>query len=222
MLQSVLQDQYTTIVCLQYCFGREERLIVAKEPHSKAKKEIAFICAKPSVLEKSKSIEKLPKTIVSEVLQESGGFEGVLRNRKQIYNAKLRLKEEKDEVVEIRDFYKREQNSQLHFIREVNLVPKVSVFVSTEQQLIDIERFYTKTSHFFILGFDSTYNAGSYYVTISTYRHLMFRTKESIHPLFMGPSLIHTDRTYYSHYKLPESMIKTNKNLKNILVFGTD
>ena len=164
----------------------------------------------------------MPKTIVSEVLQKSGGFEGVLRNRKQIYNAKLRLKEEKDEVVEIRDFYKREQNSQLHFIREVNLVPKVSVFVSTEQQLIDIERFYTKTSHFFILGFDSTYNAGSYYVTISTYRHLMFRTKESIHPLFMGPSLIHTDRTYYSHYKLPESMIKANKNLKNILVFGTD
>ena len=139
-----------------------------KRTHSNAKKEIAFICAKPSVLEKSKSIEKLPKTIVSEVLQESGGFEGVLRNRKQIYNAKLRLKEEKDEVVETRDFYKREQNSQLNFIREVNLVPKVSVFVSTEQQLIDIERFYTKTSHFFILGFDSTYNTGSYYVTIST------------------------------------------------------
>ena len=61
MLHSVLQDQYTTIVCLQYCFGREERLIVAKEPHSKAKKEIAFICAKPSVLEKSKSIENCRK-----------------------------------------------------------------------------------------------------------------------------------------------------------------
>ena len=164
----------------------------------------------------------MPKTIVSDVLQESDGFEGVLRNRQQIYNAKLRLKEEKHEVVEIMDLYKREQNSQLHFIREVNLAPKVSVFVSTEQQLIDIEHFYTKTSHFFILGFDSTYNTGSYYVTISTYRYLMFRTKQGIHPLFMGPSLIHTGRTYNSHYKLPESMIKANKNLKNILVFGTD
>ena len=90
-----------SIVCLQYCFGREERLIVAKEPHSNAKKE-------------------------------------------------------KDEMVEIMDLYKREQNSQLYLIRDVNLAPKVSLFVSTEQQLIDIERFYTKTSHFFLLGFDST------------------------------------------------------------------
>ena len=114
------------------------------------------------------------------------------------------LKKEKDEAVEIMDLYKREQNYQLHLIRDVNLAPQVSVSVSTEQQLIDIERFYTKASHFFILGFDSTYNTRSYYVTISTYRHLMFLTKEGDHPLFMGPSLTHTSKTYNSHYKLPE------------------
>ena len=47
---------------------------------------------------------KLPKTIVLDVLQESGGFEGVqgqnnlVGNREETYNAKLRVKQEKDEV----------------------------------------------------------------------------------------------------------------------------
>ena len=55
------------------------------------------------------------------------------------------MKKEKDEMIEIMDLYKKERNAQLHFIREVNLAPEVSVFVSTEQQLRDIERFCTKT-----------------------------------------------------------------------------
>ena len=64
-------------LCLQYHFDREERSIVAKEPHGNAKKEIAFIRSKSSLLEKVKNSGKLPKTIVWHVLQESGGLEGV-------------------------------------------------------------------------------------------------------------------------------------------------
>ena len=60
----------------------------------------------------------------------------------QIYNAKSRVREEKYEVVQVMHLYKTEQNSKLHFIREVTLAPEVSVFVSTEQQLIDNERFF--------------------------------------------------------------------------------
>ena len=167
----------------------------------------------------------MPKTIVSDVLQESGAFEGVqgqndlVGNRQQIYNAKWRVKKEKDEMVEIMDLYKKERNAQLHFIREVNLAPEVSVFVSTEQQLRDIERFCTKTSHFCTLGSNSTYNIGSYYVTISKDRHLMFCSKEGIHSVFMGPSLIHKGRTYNSYYKLPESMIKASKQIKMLKIF---
>ena len=110
------------IVCLQYYFDREERSIVAKESHGNSKKEIAFILTKPSVVEKIKNSGKIPKVIVSNVLHESGGFEDVqgqddlVRNRQQIYDAKSNVKEEKDEVVEVMDLYKREQNSQLHFI----------------------------------------------------------------------------------------------------------
>ena len=164
----------SSIVYLQYYLDSDERSIVAKEPYGNAKKVIAFIRTKPSAVEKNKNSGKLPKTIVSNVLQESDGFEGVqgqndlVRNRQQTYNAKSRVKEEKDEVVKVMDLYKRERKSEVHFIREINLASEVSVFVSTEQQLIDIERFCTKTSHYFILGFDATNNIGSYYVTIST------------------------------------------------------
>ena len=76
------------------------------------------------------------------------GQNDLVRNRQHIYNVKSRVKEEKDEVVEVMDLYKRERNSQLHFVREVNLAPDVSVFVSTKQQLIDNEAFCTKASHF--------------------------------------------------------------------------
>ena len=157
-----------SFVCLPYFFDCEERSIVAKEPHGDAKKEMAFIRTKPYVLVKIRNSEKLPKTIVSNILQECGGSNGVqghnnlVRNRQQIYNAKLRAKEQKDEEVEVMDLYKREQNSQLHFIPEVNLELEMSVFVFTEQQLIDIEHFCTIMPHFCVLGFDATYNIGSY------------------------------------------------------------
>ena len=104
----------------------------------------------------------------------------------------------------------------------MNLVPELSVFVASNQQLKDIERFCTKVSSFSILGIDPTYNIGNYYVTVTTYRHLSFETSDGVNLVFLGPCLIHSGKEYNSYYRLPESLVKANQKCRNILVFGTD
>ena len=47
-----------------------------------------------------------------------------------------------------------EKGTSEEFIRDVNLLPELSVFVASNQQLKDIERFYGKVSSFSILGID--------------------------------------------------------------------
>ena len=101
-------------------------------------------------------------------------------------------------------------------------MPEVSVFVATEQQLIDLERFCTNNLKFSILGVDPTFNMGSFFVKLTTYKHLMFSTKEGVYPVMIGPCLIHTGKTRQSYQQLPMSIVKTNKKLENVLVFGTD
>ena len=53
------------------------------------------------------------------------------------------------------------ENSQ-EFVRDVNVVPDLSVFVASDQQLKDIERFRTKVSSFSIFGIDITYSIGNF------------------------------------------------------------
>ena len=108
------------------------------------------------------------------------------------------------------------------FIQDVNLVPELSVFVASNQQLKDVERFCTKVSSLNIFGIDPTCNIGNYYVTVTPYRHLWFDTAEGVNSVFLGPCLIHSGKEYNSYYRLPESMVKANQNCRNILVFGTD
>ena len=104
----------------------------------------------------------------------------------------------------------------------MNLVPELSVFVASNQQLKDIERFCTKVSSFSILGIDPTYNIGNYYVTVTTYRHLSFETSDGVNLVFLGPCLIHSGKEYNSYYRRPESLVEANQKCRNILVFGTD
>ena len=104
----------------------------------------------------------------------------------------------------------------------MNLVSELSVFVASNQWLKDIERFCTKVSSFSIFGIDPTYNIGNYYVTVTTYRHLLFNTAEGVNAAFLGPCLIDSGKEYNSYYRLEESMVKANQNCRTILVFGTD
>ena len=109
------------------------------------------------------------------------------------------------------------------FIRNVILSPEKIVFLATDTQLNDIDRFCTSNDKFCIVGVDPTYNVGPCYVTVVvTYRHLHFKTKLNEHPVMVGPMLLHTRKEYSSYFQLPSNMMALKTESKNILVIGSD
>lgn len=107
-------------------------------------------------------------------------------------------------------------------IREVPLFPEPIVFLATEQQLTDIERFCTNPEKFCILGVDCTFQIADFYYTFTTYRNLMLTTEKGHHPVCIGPGILHKQKLLTSYKTLPLLMTKYRKETSGVLVFGTD
>ena len=90
-----------------------------------------------------------------------------------------------------------------------------------DRQLNDIKRFCSSNKAISILGVDPTYNIGPCFAMITTYRHLQFLTKENVHPVMFGPTIIHTRKEYQSHFSLPSEMLRLEPNLAGMRVFGS-
>ena len=73
-----------------------------------------------------------------------------------------------------------------------------------------------------ILDVDLTFNIGPCFVTITTYRHLQFLTKENVHPLMLGLTIINTRKEYQSYFSLPSEMLRLEPKLTGVRVFGSD
>ena len=110
--------------------------------------------------------------------------------------------------------FKREKDATAHFVREIQIVPEVSVLVATSQQLLDVVRFCTNALNSSIMGVDPTFNMRKFYVTMTTYRNLMFVTKEGVNPVMIGPCLIHTGKTISSYQQLALAIVKFQKELE--------
>ena len=90
-------------------------------------------------------------------------------------------------------------------------------------QLEDMERFLVDNDDFGILTIDPTYNLGQFYVTPTTYPHLMLQditTKK--HPSIIGPVLVHQRMDFASFNYFSSTLIGFNKNLWNLRAFCTD
>ena len=217
------------IAFMQYYFDNDEHGVKAITPHGNAKKDKKpYVRTKESVLFSIKETTETPKAAVSRMLEDAGGVmhikgpANIPKNRHQVSNIRYKKNKDQDDLIELVDLAKQEEKTTSQFIRDIKFVPEVSVFVASNQQLEDVSRFCTKPSNFCILGIDPTYNIGPFYVTVTTFRHLMFETNDGVHPVMLGPALIHSGKEYSSYFDLPNVMAKANKNLRNILVFGTD
>ena len=73
----------------------------------------------------------------------------------------------------------------------------VMSIVGTDQQLFDISRFcaHGMCKDGSIVGVDSTFNLGDFYVTPTVYEHrLIVNKRTGKHPIFIGPVLIHRQK----------------------------
>ena len=83
------------------------------------------------------------------------------------------------------------------FVRDVKAAPDQQCVLFMDWQMSDLERFTTDSREYSIFTADTTYNLGDFYVTPTTYQHLLLESVRSgKHPVFTGPILIHQRKNY--------------------------
>ena len=217
------EEWYDTVL-VQYYFDDEEHSVLVKPHGNRRHESIPYRRTQETVKQTMKDMDQFkPKDVFHKIIENAGGLENLTsgsqkpRDRQQIYN--LRKQPYGDEILEAVDIKK---NEDLKFIREIELSPEFAIFLATETQLKEMEKFCTNSSNFCIVV-DTTFNIGSFYVTLTTYRNLMLEHKKLLHePVMLGPALIHQKRSYDSFFLLPSNMIREKPGLGNIIVFGTD
>ena len=108
-----------------------------------------------------------PSKVYDEVFEEAGGqlkvcsVSDVPRNRKQVENAKYKGREVPSQ-------------DQLY-----------DLTLASDRQVQDVKRFCANTTEkFSVLSIDTTFNIGDFYVTPTTYTHLLLDDRRTENPLF--------------------------------------
>ena len=229
------------LVFIQYIFEEGEQQVQVKQ-HGNAKSSRSGPYKRTMTSTKSMIKEQtgsLPaREIVHKVIERRGGImkvtsSGALpRNRRQVYHIVKESKNEitkeppgmDDPILQVLVEAKEEQKGRPEdiLIREIPLFPEPIIFLATDQQLIDIERFCTNPEKFCVLGVDATFQIASYYFTFTTYRNLLLTTEKGSHPVCIGPGILHKQKLTTSYQTLPLLMTKYRPETAGVLVYGTD
>jgi len=93
----------------------------------------------------------------------------------------------------------------------------VRQLTNIKQQLHDVERLCTNPAKFAVLGINAKFTFGKFYVTLTTYHHMLLRTKENCHPVRIGPTLLHHRKEAGSYYELRPPWLSFTPPLKTFL-----
>ena len=95
-----------------------------------------------------------------------------------------------DNIVGLQEKCKKESSHPaIRFILEIPPVPSFFISLAIKRQLDDLKRFCTDPKRFSVLGIDTMFNVGDFYVTAITYRHLVLRSRSAnigTHPVMLG------------------------------------
>ncbi len=115
------------------------------------------------------------------------------------------------------------QGTENAFVRDVKAAPEPQCILFLDSQLADMERFLVNDQDYGILTVDPTYNLGQFYVTATTYPHLLLQDVTTRrHPSILGPVLVHQRMDFASFNYFSNTLIGFNKKLRNVRAFGTD
>ena len=116
----------------------------------------------------------------------------VLSGKKQIRNLTQSAQPE-DDIAGLQEKCKKEFKSDaVRFLLEVTPVPTLFIALATKRQLNDMSRFCTDEKQFSVLGIDTLFNVGQFFVTAVTYRHLLLRSDSAhigTYPVMLGKRL---------------------------------
>ena len=219
------------VILLQYSnSGRIEDVKV--EPHKNAKQTrqpyyATATSTKQRITEKAKS-SLGPSSIFDKLYEEGGGvmknqsFASVPRGISQVKYQRTKLREQhaKDTLAELIEKCKASKGEFLHSLQ---VSPEVRVVLATKAQVADVVKYCCNPQEYSIFGIDVTYDIGPFFVTTTTYRHLMLHDKGSgAHPNFPGPMMIHTDEGAAAFHYFLSTLKGLNRDIENILFVGCD
>ena len=163
------------------------------------------------------------KAIFERLVKNFGGLEEVYTSAdlpnsyNQIYDLSYKQKSNKTKVCNV------QKGLPNAFIRYVRTAPELAVVVTNDQQLQDILTVCAMDHCWSIFGVDPTFNICSYNITISSYRHpVLYNVNSNVHPVLLGPTLIHSSKTFEPYISLPSVMLRLKLELSNLRAFGTD
>ncbi len=109
--------------------------------------------------------------------------------------------------------------SEVPFVRAVGINDSGEAlsFLATDQ-LKDVVRFCTLPSHHGVVGVDTTFNCGDFYVTLTTFPYLVLTNSQGKSPYFLGPALVHQRKLATSYAFLAQNMVNLELKLNS---FGT-
>ena len=74
-------------------------------------------------------------------------------------------------------------------------------------------------THGSVLGINPTFNLGDFYVTPTTYEHMLLKNgKTGKHPVFIGPRMVHQNRKHDTYYYFASQV----PGLEGLSAVGTD
>jgi len=206
---------------VQYSFDHYEHP-VELQPHGNSKGTKPFRRTKPSTINQLKvSVQtKVPRKALREIENLQGGVTGAKsacdlpRDRRQVKNLKYHSGNEPqcpltgnaDVLAHVMQMCKDTFGSDTVFVQSVEAAPAPMCVLATTQQLVDIERFCTK-SQVSVLSIDPTFNLGPFYVTPTTYHNLLVETSTDSNPIMLGPILIHQTKTFRPFHYFASTMI---------------
>lgn len=190
-------DKQQPLVLVQYIFSDgEQSVLVKSHGNLKASNDQGrpYKRTMKSTKEwiKVKLSKHSPRKVTHDIIGERGGMQNIQsagefpRDRTQIYNVKRNLSIPKssssftkDPLLDVLVKAKEDQSSRKDaFIRDIPMFPEPVVFLTTDQQLKDVERFCTNPESFSELGVDATFQIADYYFTFVTYQNLLLETKK--------------------------------------------
>ena len=202
------------------------------KPHGLSKRSEPYFRTPKTALKHMRDVasHSTPKEALAKLTKEQGGEietgrpTSLPRNRQQLRNLRRSATSHDSNVLyTILLECKLAQGITDAFIRDVKAAPTPQSVLFFDWQLKEMKKFLTSNCKFGIFNVDTTFNLGNFYVTTTSYPHLMLECIHSgKHPSIIGPVLIHQKVDFSSFNYFASTLVSHDRYLSVLMAFGTD
>jgi hypothetical protein len=216
---------------VQYWFDGPQ-IEVKPKPHVNSKSSQPYFRTSETAKSRHREIAErnTPKVVMEIATKEQGGeleargLSNLPRNLQQLKNYRWgEQKKDGNVLYSVMLQCKLCEGKEGSFVRDVKAAPDPQCVLFTDWQISDLECFATDSKQYCIFTAETTYNLGDFYVTPTTYQHLLLESVRSgKHPIFIGPILIHQRKNFSAFNYFASTLVGHSKKLREICAFGTD